>query len=95
MLNPKLKLYFCTLDTSVAYYLVAAEIASDCFDVIDQTEQIRAIGAYPSALKIELADELHLTEHRMRDTHGKPIGLSTIQFVGLPGVLWSSDWATW
>jgi hypothetical protein len=87
-MNPKLKLYFCTLDTSVAYYLVAAEIASDCFDIIEQEKQIRAVGAYPAALNVELADAGHLTEHQVKDGRGVPIFMSILNYIERPQVIW-------
>ncbi len=92
MTGTPLKLYFCTLDTSVAYYLVAAEFASDCFDVIDRTEHLRAIGAYPSALNVEFADARHLTEHDVRTRAGIPIFVSIINHVPSDQVIWSSEW---
>lgn len=86
--NTKLKLYFCSLDTCVAYYLVAAEIASDCFDIIEREKEIRAIGAYPSSLNVELADPMHLTMHQVTDERGVPIFVSIINFISSPQVIW-------
>lgn len=90
--NPNLRLYFCTLDTCVSYYLVAAEFASDCFDIIERSENIRAVGAYQAALSVEFADARHLTDHDIRNRQGVPIFMAILQYIQSPQVVWSSEW---
>ena len=87
------QLYFCTLDDCVSYYLVSAEHPSHCFDVIDRSEQIRAVGAYPTALGVVPAQPIHLEVHRMTDDTGSPLDLSALaSTLIISEVLWSSEW---
>ncbi len=89
--NANLRLYFCTLDSCVAYYLVAAECASDCFDIVERAHGIRAYGAYPGVFSVEFADARHLLDHQVRDQLGVPMFMSVLQYVSEPKVLWASE----
>lgn len=84
--------FLCDLATGPTY-LVVAQHASDCFELIDDADDVASYGAVRSMLTVQILSEQQIRDFDFRDEYGDPWTVNRLyETAAEPEVLWSSEW---